>query len=112
MNVSIKIKLFTLTCYNNALAIRSNHLRRQMRVENACALCGAKDETENHIFFRCEFSRVIWYCSSLQITPKASMDKTLCHAGQICVKDSMQVKGRMKLCKKLCLSYGGSESTE
>ncbi|CAN6716714.1 unnamed protein product [Malus baccata var. baccata] len=30
-------------------------------------MCGAVDETEQHLFFECEFSRVLWYCCSLQL---------------------------------------------
>ncbi|XP_050125644.1 uncharacterized protein LOC126602841 [Malus sylvestris] len=30
-------------------------------------MCGGAEETENHLFFACEFSRVLWYCCSLQI---------------------------------------------
>ncbi|XP_070679345.1 uncharacterized protein [Malus domestica] len=41
--------------------------RRRIRVLNVCELCGAADETEAHLFFNCEFSRVFWFGTSLQI---------------------------------------------
>ncbi|CAN6677227.1 unnamed protein product [Malus baccata var. baccata] len=38
-----------------------------MRVETTCVLCGSFEETEEHLFFGCEFCRVFWYCCPLQI---------------------------------------------
>lgn len=32
-----------------------------------CVMCGVADETEHHMFFECEFSRVMWYYCSLQL---------------------------------------------
>ena len=32
-----------------------------------CVMCGVADEMEHHLFFECEFSRVMWYCCSLQL---------------------------------------------
>ncbi|KAM1587593.1 hypothetical protein ACFX10_026729 [Malus domestica] len=41
--------------------------RRHMRVDNVCGVCNAVDETENHIFFRCRFSHIFWFCSPLHL---------------------------------------------
>ena len=38
-----------------------------MRVDNVCGVCNHVDETENHIFFRCETSHRFWFCSPLQL---------------------------------------------
>lgn len=41
--------------------------KRQIRVVNKCEFCDEFDETEVHIFFGCEFSRVFWFGMVLQI---------------------------------------------
>ncbi|CAN6720512.1 unnamed protein product [Malus baccata var. baccata] len=38
-----------------------------MRVDNVCGICGAVEETENHLFFQCEFSHRFWFCSPLNL---------------------------------------------
>ncbi|KAM2028772.1 hypothetical protein TB2_040080 [Malus domestica] len=38
-----------------------------MRVDNVCGVCNAVDEMENHLFFRCNFSHVFWFCSPLHL---------------------------------------------
>lgn len=70
-----KIKFFIWWCCNISLAVRANLIRRRMRVDSSCALCGGVRETEQHLFFKCEFSRVMWYCSSLQLNMKPSTGK-------------------------------------
>lgn len=67
LEVPNKMKFFILRCCNNALAVRRNLLRRHMRVDNVCGVCSQIDETENHLFFRCELSHLFWFCSSLQL---------------------------------------------
>lgn len=36
-------------------------------MDSSCVMCGCAEETKEHLFFGCEFSRVIWYCCSLQL---------------------------------------------
>lgn len=60
-----KLKLFIWRCCTASLAVRVNLIRRHMRVESMCVLCGLAEETEHHLFFECEFSRVMWYSCSL-----------------------------------------------
>ncbi|CAN6708041.1 unnamed protein product [Malus baccata var. baccata] len=38
-----------------------------MRVDNVCGVCNALDETENSLFFRCNFSYLFWFCCSLHL---------------------------------------------
>ncbi|KAM1263188.1 hypothetical protein ACFX2G_028829 [Malus domestica] len=38
-----------------------------MQVDSMCVMCGEVEETEHHLFFECAFSRVLWYCCSLQL---------------------------------------------
>ncbi|XP_070667705.1 uncharacterized protein [Malus domestica] len=67
LQVLNKIKFFIWRCCSNALAVRSNLQRRHMRVDNVCGVCNALDETENHLFFRCKFSHLFWFCSPLHL---------------------------------------------
>ncbi|KAM2615219.1 hypothetical protein TB2_029752 [Malus domestica] len=67
LQVPNKIKLFIWRCCNNAVAVRRNLQRRHMRVDNVCGVCNAVDESENHLFFRCNFSHVFWFCSPLHL---------------------------------------------
>ncbi|XP_070667822.1 uncharacterized protein [Malus domestica] len=41
---------------------RNNVWRRHLRVDNVCGVCNAPDEMENHLFFRCNFSHLFWFC--------------------------------------------------
>ncbi|KAM2783884.1 hypothetical protein COP1_013323 [Malus domestica] len=67
LEVPNKMKFFVWKCCNNALAVRRNLKRRNLRVGNFCEGCMQPDETENHLFFRCEISHIFWFCSPLQI---------------------------------------------
>ncbi|CAN6580853.1 unnamed protein product [Malus baccata var. baccata] len=67
LEVPNKMKFFIWKCCNNALAVRRNLKRRNMRVDNICEGCMQPDETENHLFFRCEISHIFWFCSPLQL---------------------------------------------
>ncbi|CAN6698380.1 unnamed protein product [Malus baccata var. baccata] len=67
LQVPNKIKTFMWRCCNNALAVRRNLKRRHMRIDNVCGVCNAINETENHLFFRCEISHVFWFCSPLHL---------------------------------------------
>ncbi|CAN6583607.1 unnamed protein product [Malus baccata var. baccata] len=66
-----KIKSFIWRCCNNALVVRRNLKRRHMRIDNVCGVCNAVNETENHLFFRCELSHVFWFCSPLHLNSYA-----------------------------------------
>ncbi|KAM1136008.1 hypothetical protein COP2_035047 [Malus domestica] len=67
LNVPNKIKIFIWRCCNRAVAVRQNLHRRRMRVDNVCGVCGAAEETENHLFFQCEFRHLFWFCSPLHL---------------------------------------------
>ncbi|KAM1648372.1 hypothetical protein ACFX1Q_010398 [Malus domestica] len=70
LQVPNKIKFFIWKCCNNALAMRHNLQRRQMRVENICGLCNTFDESENHLFFHCDFSHRFWFGSPIHINSR------------------------------------------
>ncbi|KAM2152029.1 hypothetical protein ACFX1R_046399 [Malus domestica] len=67
LQVPNKIKFFIWKCCNDALAVRHNLQRRHMRVENICGVCNKFDESENHLFFQCDFSHRFWFGSPLHI---------------------------------------------
>ncbi|KAM1775069.1 hypothetical protein ACFX12_044360 [Malus domestica] len=67
LKVPNKIKNFIWRCCNNALVVRRNLELRHMSVDNVCGVCGAVDESETHLFFRCHLSHLFWYSSSLQL---------------------------------------------
>ncbi|CAN6573468.1 unnamed protein product [Malus baccata var. baccata] len=67
LQVPNKIKFFLWKCCNKVLAVRHNLQRRHIRVENICGVCNTVDESENHLFFQCEFSHRFWFGSSLHI---------------------------------------------
>lgn len=46
-----KMKIFIWRCFNNSLVVRVNLRRQRMRVKSKCMMCGAVEETENHLFF-------------------------------------------------------------
>ncbi|XP_070679310.1 uncharacterized protein [Malus domestica] len=67
LDVPSKLRFFIWKCCNHALVVRRNLKRQHMRVDNVCGVCGQFDETENHLFFRCETSHRFWFCSPLQL---------------------------------------------
>lgn len=58
LEVPNKMKFLVWKFCNNVLAVRRNLQIRHKRVDNICGVCKQFDETENHIFFRCEFSHL------------------------------------------------------
>ncbi|KAM2200802.1 hypothetical protein ACFX1R_000706 [Malus domestica] len=38
-----------------------------MRIDNVCGVCNLVDESENHLFFRCDLSHRLWFCSPLHL---------------------------------------------
>lgn len=67
LKVPNKIKIFIWRYCNNALAVRRNLQKRHMKVDNVCGVCSTVDESENHLFFRCGYSHMLWFCSPLQL---------------------------------------------
>ncbi|CAN6713066.1 unnamed protein product [Malus baccata var. baccata] len=57
LDVPSKLRFFIWKCCNHALAVRRNLKQRHMRL----------DETENHLFFRCETNHRFWFYSPLQL---------------------------------------------
>lgn len=62
-----KLWLFIWKACRKTLAVRHNLEGRRIQVINKCDLCGMPNETEAHLFFRCEFARAFWFGTSVQI---------------------------------------------
>ncbi|KAM2896759.1 hypothetical protein COP2_006481 [Malus domestica] len=75
LKVPNKMKYFIWRCCTSSLAARGNLHRRRMRVNTTCVLCGDAKETEHHLFFECEFSRVFWFSCPLQLDIKLATRK-------------------------------------
>lgn len=67
LDVPSKMRFFIWKCCDHALAVRRNLKRRHIRIDNVCGVCNQFDETENHMFFRCQTSHQFWFCSPLQL---------------------------------------------
>lgn len=62
-----KIRLFLWRCCRNILAVRGNLRSRRIDVENGCPFYGQEEETQVHIFFRCQIAKPFWFASPLQL---------------------------------------------
>ncbi|KAL6289403.1 hypothetical protein ACE6H2_006913 [Prunus campanulata] len=69
VQVPPKIRTFLWKCCRNVLAVKENLRHRGLDVDTTCALCGQETETQVHLFFKCEFARVLWFASPLQLDP-------------------------------------------
>ena len=50
---------FSVEIINNDLFVRSDIIRRQVVVSNACVMCGEFEEIVRHLFFSCPIARAI-----------------------------------------------------
>ncbi|CAL9013929.1 unnamed protein product [Prunus brigantina] len=64
-----KIRTFLWKCCRNVLAVKENLLHRGIDVDTTCTLCGREGESQVHLFFTCEFARLFWFASPLQLDP-------------------------------------------
>lgn len=67
LKVAPKIKSFLWRGCLNTLAVRDNLRKRHLGGENKCGLCDQEDETQVHLFFRCEFARAFWFACPIQL---------------------------------------------
>lgn len=50
----------TWLLYRNCLKTRSLLVSRGMQIDNICLLCNRQPETCEHIFFQCQYSKLVW----------------------------------------------------
>ncbi|KAL9811762.1 putative reverse transcriptase zinc-binding domain-containing protein [Arabidopsis thaliana] len=77
-----KIKIFLWKVLNGAVAVEDRLRCRGVKADEGCLMCGADQETINHILFLCPLARQIW---ALSLVPSAlygfgsSIFTNLCH---------------------------------
>lgn len=55
-----KIKIFLWKSLNDALPVADLLLRRGMKADDRCQLCGREGEDINHVLFVCDIARQVW----------------------------------------------------
>ncbi|PWA52202.1 hypothetical protein CTI12_AA456810 [Artemisia annua] len=65
LNVIPKIRLFLWKACSNALATRDGLFRRNCVSSPLCPICRTNPETKEHLLFECEWTKPIWFGSSL-----------------------------------------------
>jgi hypothetical protein len=56
----LKVKLFCWLMFENKILTWDNLTKRGMIGPSRCALCGAKEESLNHLMVDCLFTKDIW----------------------------------------------------
>ncbi|CAL1356777.1 unnamed protein product [Linum trigynum] len=72
-----KICIFLWLVYHNRLLTLDNLKKRGYHLPNRCSLCKKQEESANHMFVFCEFSRQVWNRLKHFIKIEDSMDETL-----------------------------------
>lgn len=67
LRIPPKLRTFIWKACRNALAVRHHLVQRRVPVDNGCAFCDHEFETQEHLFFQCEFARAMWFASPLQL---------------------------------------------
>jgi hypothetical protein len=64
-----KLITFTWKLIHKALPIKAELIRREIHCDVACSLCNTQDETFNHLFLHCPFSRAVWLGVGINTSP-------------------------------------------
>lgn len=72
-----KIKHFLWSVCHDAIAVRSNLSRRHIIRDATCPICKREDESVIHALLGCEWTRPVWFGSSLQIDPIARQEPSM-----------------------------------
>ncbi|BFG30155.1 hypothetical protein CerSpe_164290 [Prunus speciosa] len=88
----------------NALVVKENLRSRCVDVDNTCSLCGQERESQVHIFFRCEYARLFWFASSMQLDVP-QIEGTDFRA---CWDNLLRKYGRVEHCNEIlqCVVFG------
>ena len=62
-----KIQVFMWKSIKGAVAVSDRLQTRGIRIYDGCLLCGAEEETINHILFLCPYARQVWALSNVPI---------------------------------------------
>ena len=63
LKIPYKIYLFLWKLLHNGLPIRMELNRRQIIVSTKCVMCEQEEETLDHSFLKCPFTRALWFAS-------------------------------------------------
>lgn len=74
LRIPPKLRIFVWKACRNALAVRHNLQKRRVPVDKGCVFCAHADETQEHLFFYCEFARAMWFASPLQLDVRSLGD--------------------------------------
>ncbi|KAJ0264716.1 Reverse transcriptase zinc-binding domain-containing protein [Hirschfeldia incana] len=55
-----KIKTFWWRILHDGLPVAENLRKRNIKIDNACQICGEYPETQDHMFFQCRVAKEIW----------------------------------------------------
>lgn len=61
LNVLPRVKVFVWKCYSGVLPVSCKIGRWVHTVNTTCSMCNSCPETEEHTFFKCPFSRDVWF---------------------------------------------------
>jgi hypothetical protein len=69
-----KLTTFTWKLIHKALPIKAELIRREIHCDVACSLCNTQDETFNHLFLHCPFSRAVLLGVGINTGPPMEVD--------------------------------------
>lgn len=67
-----KIKLFLWKACHNCLPIQVNLRQRRLCSSAMCPICGEVEETMEHAFLLCDWTRPLWFGSQMSLCPRPS----------------------------------------
>ncbi|GAU20573.1 hypothetical protein TSUD_33200 [Trifolium subterraneum] len=80
---------------HKAIPVKTNLIKKGILCDSLCPNCNKQPETIDHIFFYCDWVRLVWFSSPLTITtsnvPSLSFSDWIFYMLQKATKDSMQI---------------------
>lgn len=64
-----KMKNFMWRLCSNALSTKYNLFRRKCSPSPICPICNNEAETAKHMIFECQWTRLVWFSSTLALKP-------------------------------------------
>lgn len=75
LNVRPKIKNFILKFCHSGIPVKERLQSKGVRTDPVCFLCGAKEETINHLFAECDWVKKVWFLSPLGKHPQLQSNR-------------------------------------
>ena len=67
MRTAPKIKTFLWKAISNAIPVGELLIKREVKLDLCCQLCGFEDESVNHLLFTCPLARQVWALSLIPL---------------------------------------------